>query len=285
MQVAPGGYRWEKEVLAPPYEELNALTYLVGIEPEELSFRVGYQPNLRSDFHKPITTTYYNPLEQSGLHRNFADLDHLNPDEILAFANLFGFLGRSLHRVDLLADGRKDVKGELQGQWAGEMLRMRRLIQLWDLYRDPSHDSLDEIADSELQVNHLDITFDWADDHVRKVYGDSDEYRFDLFGLTPFRDSSLFRKMAVRILLRNAVNRQLEKGAYGAIDVKAGAKQVLIPSDLLGAMYILFARELTGENLPGIRCPECRDFFNPENARQAYCDKACKSKSYRKRKN
>lgn len=84
--------------------------------------------------------------------------------------------------------------------------------------------------------------------------------------------------------LEAVINRELDEGAQARISLRAEARLVLEPRDLLGAVYAHLALELSDQTSPLRRCPSCQSWFEPVHLRQKYCEDRCKTKAYRTRR-
>lgn len=106
--------------------------------------------------------------------------------------------------------------------------------------------------------------------HALDAYRQRDELDVDLFDDS--RESRDFRGM---------VNRGLKENVYPIV-TRSGI--LLAPSNLLGAMWLMFAREVARETTVAT-CPYCLDLFamSADSARRGkrFCSDACRNKAFR----
>ncbi len=219
----------------------------------------------------------YDPLEKAGLHRTFANLA-TDAKSITEFANTYGFLGRTLGRLD--KDGVRAYWGESMDDWRTEIRNLRFLIHVWDLLQQRKFETLggyirvwrNMIADFHLPPEFTaktDYPFGYLEIPVSNVPDDTPE--------------AVIGKRVARVLLREHINWELESGAKAAIDIRDGGSISLIPKDLQGALYVHFAKEVIGQVATPRKCAFCEKLFFPKSARTIYCSDSCNFKAYRKR--
>lgn len=249
----------------------------------------------------------YDPMSEPMLHRQFAGLP-VRVSSVLSFANEYGFLGRRMERLisppeDQPVATEWSQYGEAIDYWMFQLIHMKALIQIWDAYRDPSPAAMKllceriEIAGDIAQLAD-DFWFSQVDEFRRNYSGvipeltdessPNDEQQKSFWTLLeelpPQLEASTKIRMAARLMLRNEVNNQLREGSFAHIDVKDGSPVLLMPRDLLGAMYVHLANELVGKSVPSKQCPACGRYFEPQHGKQTYCNESCKYKGYRQRK-
>jgi len=268
------------EIEPPKYEQIDVCLWMVvNADPSEGS-------------HSEHLTIPYDPLEQPNLHREFARIE-IAPDPIIAFANSFGFLGRLTEILDNVDESDKSqYLGESLEDWGTQIFQMRTLTEIWDLYCNPNPDSNRRLADL-LEISGDTISVDQnyviafaatQSTSPPTIDWDWDELETSLEDLPRGLDDVARLRMGARLLVRDAVNYELREGSYASIDAKHGSPIYLVPRDLRGALYVMFAQELLGQSIPSIRCDACGSYFVPEHGKQRYCDDRCKFKAYRQRK-
>lgn len=80
------------------------------------------------------------------------------------------------------------------------------------------------------------------------------------------------------------INEKLAETAAPRIYPHRRGEMYVVPNSLLGALYILFATEVSGRTRSAIRCPGCNEFFVPVHGRQKHCSNACRQRTYDLRK-
>lgn len=223
----------------------------------------------------------YEPLKVPGLHRSFAAIDG-SETGVLAFMAEYGFLGVNTWLLET-EDLSERYFGESLEEWRTESFRMRTLIGLYDLYRDPktSEEALEEWIDVGQNAASFRQRFMDRQPGAFK-YALSDE--FYLQRIPPELAGEPLYRRAARTILREYVASELYRGTIPVIDVGPGSQLSLVPGDLLGAMYVLFMQELLGRADPLVRCASCGKWFVSRHASKIYCSDACKMKAYRQSK-
>jgi len=224
-----------------------------------------------------LEVDYYNPLKVAGLHRTFAMVQR--PDDVVRFANKFGFLTFGPPVVDF-NDGSNPARSELVSEWIRAAIEIRTLIRLWDGYRDTAkgHQQITEV----IVFSNRAFTF-----------------REEMLSLGDFQYSGLLRdyyysgqvqpeqsayRTAARRMLERIVAQQLGKGTEPYVHMGTVGQLLLEPQSLLAAMYLLLTQELLGRADPLSRCPSCGKWFICRHASKIYCSDACKMKAYRQNK-
>ncbi|MEQ1824183.1 MAG: hypothetical protein ABL949_16875 [Fimbriimonadaceae bacterium] len=202
------------------------------------------------------------------LHRKFAALPD-RPEEILTFANTFGWL----HRITVTAPDMR--MGEYIADWIRERDRLRVLI---DIYEGTlAKQKLDPEAEQEVLAR------------LERVRPGEDPTRVQstesLIANTRTTWVRAIRPQRYWHLLTVEIEREFALGVDIAIpELRPGATLVLRPKDLLGAIYIHFVNEILGSIRTPIKCAGCGKWFTSKDLRTIYCSNACKVRRYRARK-
>lgn len=226
----------------------------------------------------------FDPLKISGLHRLFAALKPTE-EAIREFALEHGLLGREIRRL-VSVDGQEERWGEPFVRWHDEIHKMRILLMLFDGTHGKtpmSSEQLWEFIRADGEQVHFGLEsceYLWPDRGSPDVFGLEHPFP-DPIKRMPFDQQQL---LGSKLLVRDALNYELELGARPAVDMVPGSQVTLIPNDLLGAMYVMFAQETIGQSPSTAKCQGCGRWFVPTHGRQIYCDDRCKFKGYRQRK-
>jgi len=236
------------------------------------------------------------PLQARDLHRRFASLD-LSEDAVLAFYNEWGNLGRTNWQVECDEKNASFV-GERLYETRSHILKLRRLIDLWDA-RAGGKDAIGAHLD-------LDTTFSFDDDGgvwtsilqdttpvLRQPTCDVEFDKIESFRFSwvPVRSATHHKEevnglptthgyKAVRILspeefakrvVLEQINLELIEGAFPAITGNRSEPFQLVPKDLLGALYLLFANDTMNGTPPMRPCAcGCGTWFHPSTGQQRY---------------
>lgn len=237
----------------------------------------------------------YDPLQNVGLHRLFADLR--SETAILEFAHEYGLLGREISKLRPHSQHLKNLQGQPLDQedfywgealdtWYEEIGCMRILLALHEALQSKSP-LIEEIVRSLVDIDPrgiLQVGTGYADalqgaTHVPlRMKIPVLAHRLDVCsGMESWNELA-------RMWFEAQINRCLAEGTRPAIEARAGAPVYILPRDLLGAIHIMLAEEITGQAGNTIKCHACGKYFFPEHGRQIYCDDRCKFKAYRQRK-
>ncbi len=221
----------------------------------------------------------YMPLEHASLYREFAELETRH--QILSFCTRFGFLGRYVYGLSSDPARGSDFAGEHFTVWNEQIAKLKQLVRLFDALRKPKYS--DEAVERLIDLGGRGKGPEFRD----KEPGGVQVRDFYVPGYTlPMRTvSTLTIREAGELVLLDQVNKELALGTYPATTMLEGSAVYVVPRDLLGALYLLFAREAMG----GLRAPKfcdgCGKWFIPEGSmKQTYCSDSCKYRAYRKRK-
>lgn len=236
----------------------------------------------------------YDPLKETALYRLFSEVEP-TPDGVMAFASKYGLLGhRAAHFV--YPDPGQVGRGEPLMYWVIEIAKMRQCIEIYDALKAKKWSTLrafEGVAASTKLVIAANEGGTTQREFLRRQEGDmSREF---------VRDLTTRRGLAksCREWLQNVVNAVL--AAYtrpglewvkwernnGSTEEKMTLR--LIPTCLLGALYVEFAAAISME-VRYFRC-ECRTCrkFNQITKRGAggkragarFCNGTCKTTEWR----
>lgn len=280
--VRKGGYRWAEE------DEINqkGLIGLLGeVQPVSAPCLV---PVIDVDEER------YNPLSHPTLFGEFADVPP-SRDEILAFANRYGFL-----RASLFGESLKD--------WSSQIRLLAQTVLMWEWWRERDVNTLSrsiEWQDGKLVLRDIygggrlfgeptaPNTFPEPEDRI--VFFTPDEYSAaysnwirNPSGPTPtlgLRGSFAGEDVlgACLRLISLQISAQLDDQIETAFNNSDGI--IFRPKSLLGAMWLQFAEAVAGRQ-EYKRCEKCKRWmlkFNAKGKERKFCSNACKQAVKNKR--
>lgn len=231
-----------------------------------------------------IACKSYLPGEVRSLHRTFARIAPTQPG-ILAFANKYGALGRErslLYDAAATGSGQELLAGEPLSLWLGEVARLKRLLEIWDLTKD---------ADAAGKVGQH-IRWDTKPLRVLLVWGDEKQGDGHIIavGGEPGLEKGLLRRWKfgkdviepARFYVHTEVNEAMRGHVSPAILPLVKGQLALFPHDLLAAIYVHFALEMSGRTRPARICGYCNMFFTPSRSDQRFCSSSCRSMQWQK---
>jgi hypothetical protein len=217
------------------------------------------------------------PLEHRDLHRHFARLEG-DDEEIIGFANKYGLLG---HPVYLREQGKRLrlreglTDGEPLAFWQKELVRMKNLLELWDIVRENERKLQKEVKRSE---SELGVGFVWKGAYYEVLSS------LEWMPQVSLKDDKDIIGL-VRYYIVKEINESLMSHCGPRLIENDGKCDVyMAPDCLLSAMYLLFAEELEGfdpkvhrVHYPKKKCknPECRRAFS-DRANKQFCSTSCK---------
>lgn len=235
--------------------------------------------------------TVYSPLNASGLFRSFADL-RTEPDEIRRFADRYGLLGGPATEMIVLPNDNRVHTGERLSVWWHEIVRFRRVIELWELV-------------TSRRVGGLKKYIRWDDDGERvwytsnpKVNGKGDSFgpgdEFSVIASRDIRPHLLERTQRGDLIqptwfrLQQVINKALEERVSPRLLWDEGELGLYhVPDSLLGLMWLQFGQAISGHK-EYRKCSQCSTWFElqPGVGRKdkKYCSDACRAAAYRARK-
>lgn len=242
----------------------------------------------------------YDPTQVPGLHRLFAEVD-LGREAIKSFASDYGLLGRNLRLLRTLLPTEDPMEpkessfsdvslagtGEPLSTWCQQIVGMRAMLEVWDCLQDrhqlPEH-RVAKFVDPEYQGTFQKHFQSESPD----FYFGQPDYMWNGVTYPVWMDMSWpvnWRQVGL-YWLEVMINRCLAAGCRPAVHARPGSPVRVLPNDLLGAIHLALADEVTGKAGTLIKCqaPRCGKYFHPLHGRQVYCDDRCKFKAYRDRK-
>jgi hypothetical protein len=218
------------------------------------------------------------PAEVPGLHRKFAKLE---PAEraIKGFADRYGGLGRF---TCVLFDPDQDhcqqptLVGEPLDLWVREIHFMNRVLRIWDLARGGRDDER-ELRKYIKWRSPLEVEVEWGNGAARQrrgiaTFDESNKHDELLKGW-------VFGREVVgpaRMFVHHVVNKAMEGHVSPKVAWAQKGKITLVPDDLLTALYVHFALEISGRSRAPAICQNCGRFFTPKRIDQIYCDESCR---------
>lgn len=278
--VATQGYRWFRRKFEDPGSP-NGTGFGSGVG-EVLS------PVLGEGY------TAYHPLAVPDLFRQFAGtVPSAGP--IRDFANRYGLLGSSVRLTPAAPDW--DGTGELLQRWEFEITRMRGAVLTWDAIQSGRDAQLKEYVwrRGEPPPKTLAARYEF-----NPIKGELNEWMYlerridgDIHGVITIRDPhgrDMTRQQAAQQALADMANEQL-RGNLNAELRRRGRqsedyKLVVVPRNLLGAMWWQFARLITGRT-EHRACRVCGRLMevstDPHGVRsnRVFCSGACKVRDHR----
>jgi hypothetical protein len=243
----------------------------------------------------------YQPLQKyDALFRTFANLD-TSEEAIVSFADRYGRLTDCReHPLEFeercrQADQDSDARlcGETYPFWCDEIETMRRTVSLWDLIQKGDLNGLSKHIRWEKQGTELSVFYDSHPDQPVDSRPDNAERIRIASGISgdlsrQYRLNDLV--LPAQTYLQGVVNEKLARGVISQLLPAPETRQLTlyhVPRDLLGALWLQFARAMSGNKEYRV-CKECGEWFevSPERSRttRQFCSDACKSKAYRGRR-
>lgn len=270
--VPTHGFRW---VRAKDEHTGVEEDYLATSEPEDIA-----------------TYRAYLPLHMfTGLFRTFADTPPTK-EGILHFANKYGHLCEMQYVVPVDYKGRQArAAAEPLSFWQQQIWDMRLAVELWDAVQARDVAALGRRLTWTEGPGGTGILYD------THLTGDSGEPRYTEWIAAPNIHPERLKRFARGDLVMPALyrlQRVVNEHLRGQLSPVLGWDEHgsnlglhVFPQSLIGALWLQFARAITGRKAYR-RCEECGTWFevSPEAARtnRIYCSNACRTKAYRRRK-
>ena len=264
----------------------------------------------------------YPPLAVPDLHRRFARSEPTD-ESVLAFANKYGFLGHPLALRDPEPQSQtvridEIPVGESLGFWQREIVRMARLMALWELLKGACERELNHliqwtpqgepqqvrlylvVVDGKIRPDLAQFMRERPQEFHNYVRQDEDlagrrwyseatvlayeENPSDVELLERWRHGDPVEP--ARYFVHREVNKHLRGHVSPAVLPYRKGDIYFFPDCLRGALYTLFMLELSGRQRPAMLCarPGCGLYFEPAHGRQRYCNKPCQQLAYYYRK-
>ena len=210
--------------------------------------------------------TPYDPLERTGLFREFADLE-LSEKGIRDFANQFGLLGRGGNFTLETESGETLVRAEAFAVWKGEIQSLKLASAIWDHISSANGDP--RVIRDKLQKLNMALAI------RRQLHiGDDDPLMAALSVVQRLTDSRLSEHTRPRLLFQ---------------DNSPRLEIVIMPTDLIDALWLQFALAINGLK-HFIKCSRCgapfelsRDKRTGKRADAQFCSVRCRVGHYRGR--
>jgi hypothetical protein len=233
---------------------------------------------------------WYEPFQtETALFRTFAATEPTE-EGILAFANRYGRLSGSTYVCCEPADPdwpEPRLWGEPISQWRRHIARMKQAVEFWDLARQGDTAGLSRYIWWEKSPDGANHCFCWEGEGEEKHRIEIGLLNF-LSRLEQVQPGGLI--IPTYFLLNEIINPELTNAVAPQLSYAPhqGREELsLCPQSLLGALWLQFAQAIAG-NRDYRACRECGKWFEVslEGARKSrlFCTDACKSKSYRGRK-
>jgi len=236
------------------------------------------------------------PAIPPSVHRVFAELK--TDAALIGFAAQYGLFGRETRAMLNIVDkalnivDKRNFYAEPLEQWKGQQQKVARLVRILDNLRRRNIIGLWDCMSYWRDILRLGFTFsnvspEKAKKHTRQLFNNSKVYLPDLVPDTEAIKDPAFQAYIytnATKMLRDELNAELAAGASPLIAESKAASLMIVPKDLLGAIWASFANEFMGRTEPAKKCPNCGRFFFAEHGKQIYCSTACNQKAYHKRK-
>ncbi len=274
--VPVAGFTWDEELIRKD-EPGPWLRPVEGDTPVVRRYPVMRKPSVLSEFvrlgHKP------------------------GVDRILRFANHWGWLGEFRQFPGPPGTG-IGLWAESLSFWLIEVLKARALYETWEAIRDLDRSLLGRrvMWHKEGRAVEYRVTMQLNDDALPARYGfgsfpgeyvliASDDHHAEAFA--DFRPGEIVKP--ARYYLHRRLSERLRGHINPVVLPFAGGRIRFFPDSLLSAIYLHFAREVTGAKRDERECenPRCRNggYFLPGRRDQRHCDKNCRETAgYHRRK-
>ncbi len=280
-QLAPvDGYDWVSH---------DGERWLVDKEPPWL-------PGQALEFVQPVLGSRHKG--DPGLHRDFARLPETEED-IKRFANEHGRLWGTVGHLDVSGEIRPEAAKprESFSEWRIEIRAMAQLINLWDLAHKGDDEGLREFVEWRRDPTRVHVDGEPFASEGLPMKCTPPKPRRNLAaakeGEFPIRPKLIKtweygdRLNPIRYFVTSKVNQRLEGHLNAAVMPFSGSVDggeiLFFPDTLLGALYLLFALEITNHGFTKI-CPQCDGIFRTTNRRRDYCSDACKKAGWEPRR-
>jgi hypothetical protein len=283
QDVAVEGYEWRRDVRPLLEDGLPVLD-------KEPSYTGSWLVRKGARASAAIFDRQYPLLRAPALLRAWDELTKDPADgEIVRFADRYGLLGIE-HALIVRGESQYDfpLVGEPAGEWHNAVLAFRHLRELWAAVatlRDADSNSNQAVARSAALI----------EERMTPAPGRGFLYRArcEVAGAQTERSRVLttpdggWPKLVGHESLGERANAaaylvhlQISENLVGKVDAVVlpyrGSVLRFLPNSLLGALWLLFALEVSGEAARQIPCRHCSAPFAPRRRDQRYCSKRCK---------
>ena len=238
----------------------------------------------------PIQVRAYDPLQERGLFRTFADLQPSEPT-ILDFANRYGLLGFKMRMIPV-APGPKPGShlvgaGELLNDWKAAVTEMQESVSIWDSVQQRDASRLQQLF--SWIPEDQGVRYHQASPDLPKAVGGEwliTQNEPELF--SRFAPGDLFgpallfiqRRINTKLVEYSVTARLLWNPGYSRLSLH------FVPSSLLGCLWLQFAQALDGDRKYR-QCPDCRRWFeftsHASRKDKVFCSPTCKASAHRKK--
>lgn len=256
------------------------------------------------------------PLTDRGIHRKFAKLKAVDPEDILRFANRYGMLGHPELAYDPTLDVQNPHPAERLTFWTYEIHKMLCLVSLWDWARDGNRGMLDRFVIWSDSPRRVLVALGVSGDELRRDIGDRVAQEDRTF--SPARwvveegkakgGAGIFARLLAkeggpgnhdallaewdfgdviepaRYYVQLEVNDHLHGHVSPAVRPFEGDRMIIWADCLLGAIYLSFAAEISGLTTVAKVCPQCGGLFTGQRGHKVYCSDKCRVMASRARR-
>lgn len=264
-----------------------------------------YEGSFKADPLEPATVLLanqgeyghrYSPLTKPAIYREFAELS--GEQEIVEFANQYGFLrGGNLtvcipiRKGDspwiVTNDNHQMVPCELISEWLSCVQQIKRTVAVWDSVQRKDTAWLAKRilwkGDRDNPASNIQVTYE---DDAGSTLITSSKDKGMTFQQIRYGDLEL----PARLYLQRAINAALKENVTNMLLFKddwSGQHNVVVPKDLLSAMWLQLALAIEG-NHKYRKCAVCKKPFqvgvSERGKPKTFCSDACRSKDYRQKK-
>lgn len=232
----------------------------------------------------PQGPQHFEPLAVPDLHRRFARVKE-TPTDLLRFANKYGFLGLTapVESTDAEDYDPGCFIAESAADWRYECRVMAHLVELYDLAQKGAAGPLTKMVHWQTDKRlGLSVSISWPVDNPD-----------GLLTVASKRDAphllGRWREGALAEPARYALNKVLNGYLDGHVSplllpFERRGDIVFRADNLLAAMYMQFALEISGKGRRPKLCKGCGTYFTPKRSNQDYCEPNCKNRAFYKRK-
>ena len=291
--VCSSGYRWSKvdasgrarwisksfKVKAPPARKV-----VEAAKPDDGQIPAGYYLSSGAPFRLTMPAPE-EPLlgfriieigaEAPALFRELADTP-ITPEGIKQFANKWGLLRESVHRIIYFEDSREPIRhvgpiGDSAEEWAEAICEMRAAVAMWEWIKAEDADQLHRYLENLCEKYEKE-----------KGWG-APRYLSDLKPETAVDTARIHLCGAVNSALEQRLSTRLSS-SHSSTD---GWNLYFEPECLLNGLWFQFLSAIRG-NIEHRQCVVCAAWFEiatgSGRSDKRYCSVACQMRAYRKRK-
>ena len=256
----------------------------------------------------------YQPLRMRGLHRRFARLGSGNLKTITTlapqFATRYGFLGPpwEVPRLARIRGPLTEEIGESLQMWLEEAHECAAYVALWDLVRMRDQDAVSKyVLFPPGSPSRGEIFFAWRGGKLSTNRSFDADFRTTTYGsegetvLGGWNPSEAYlwerltsegrKRPDVLDVARRYLGDRITAKLQGCVspmlrsERPGGTAMFFCPHSLRAAIYLHFAREMTGQSGPASPCgnPGCTSTLPTNHRRRRYCSDDCRVEAWRAR--